>query len=194
MDANVWEGFTVGQHTETCLRVFANSHQINVHEDIVPLIKLAIISHDIGKGVLRNTAESKKEANLKHAKKFYDKIELPEDLQKILLYVIGDSQDFTTAYYVNKDRSAIEGLRKDIEERLNGTLKRKLKPSEIGGLIEVCKILQACDSGAYTRYGVTRGGDGLYYYNGNDEFTKNFTAPQGLSKKSFQMKSPEENQ
>jgi len=114
-------------------------------------------------------------------------------MQQLLLYIIGDSQAFTTSYYVEKNAKAIEELRNNMAKTLKIALNRDLSDGEISGLVDICKILQTCDSGAYTRYGVTRKeGTKFYYYNGNDRFTKGFDLPQGLNKKSLRMIEPEQ--
>jgi hypothetical protein len=52
----------------------------------------------------------------------------------------------------------------------------------VKGLMSMCKALQISDSGAYTRYGVTRDKDtGIYYKNANDNFTKSFAPPKDIT-------------
>jgi len=191
LDTGVWEGFSVGEHTETTLRIFEETYEESVPKEIIPFVKIALLGHDIGKGVKENL--SQKEKNRKYAGEFFDDLKLPENMKNILLYVIGDSQSYTSAYYVNKNINAITSLKLELDRLLEKELGREPTRQEVEGLLEVCKIIQTCDSGAYTRYGVTKDNKRkVFYYNGNDSFTSSFEKPTGLTKRKIKMKVPEQ--
>ena len=191
-DSGVWEGFTVGEHTETTLRIFENTYEEDVPKKLIPFVKLALVSHDMGKGMVEKEPNlNQKERNAKYAKILYDELKIPQEVQEMLQFAIGDSQRFTTDYFVRKNVKAIDELFNLTEQMLESALKRKPTEKEVDGFVNVCKIIQTCDSGAYTRYGITRKeGTNEYYYNGNDGFTLGFESPQGMSKRKLKMKEP----
>ena len=189
-DAGVWEKFSVGEHTESVLRVFEDSFESSLPPDLTPFVKLAIISHDIGKG-LKNSLpnSSQKLLNKKVARDFYEHLKLKPELQQLLLFVISDSQALTTDHFVNNNPNALQALTEKCEKTLYFTLKRKPTEAEVSGLAEVCKILQTCDSASYSRYGITRDKTLKFYYkNGSDLFTSSFEPPQGLGKRCINFK------
>lgn len=194
LDSGVWEGFTVGEHTETTLRIFADTYEDNMPKELIPFVKLALVSHDIGKGMqYKEPNLNHKEINNKYAKILFEGLNIPSEVQDMLLFVIGDSQTYTTDYFVIKNAKAIDNLKISASEMLKMSLKRQPTEKEIDGLVEVCKIMQTCDSGAYTRYAITRKeGTNEYYYNGNDRFTLAFENPAGLDKRKLKMKEPEQ--
>ena len=61
----------------------------------------------------------------------------------------------------------------------------------ISALYTISIIIQTCDSGAYTRYGITRDEkDNFKYYNGNDRFTKSMKLPTDLRGKKQRLVKP----
>jgi hypothetical protein len=47
--AGVWEGFTLGEHTETVLRNFDETYADRMPVGLLAPMRLAILTHDIGK-------------------------------------------------------------------------------------------------------------------------------------------------
>jgi hypothetical protein len=50
-DAGNWEGFTLAEHTETVLRNFDESFAENVPVELLAPMRLAILSHDLGRSI-----------------------------------------------------------------------------------------------------------------------------------------------
>lgn len=196
LDAGLWEGFSIGEHTETVLRVFEDSFEEDLNgkfDHVIPFVKLAIIAHDLSKGkfVQRKRAgefAGKPDYEVKKieaeyvksvAKEFFDDYGVDPRLQKLLLFVIGESQKFTTDYLVKGNDNKWGELR----EKCGEILKEVFPEQEVTSrgkisLQAICEILQTCDSGAYTRMGITRDKKtGKYYFNGNDRFTESFKTP-----------------
>ena len=48
-DAGNWEKFTLEEHTETVLRNFDNNYADKLPADLLPIIRLALLTHDLGK-------------------------------------------------------------------------------------------------------------------------------------------------
>jgi hypothetical protein len=123
---------------------------------------------------------------------FYDALDIPKPMQELMLFIINGSQDFTTDYYVNKNVVAEYMLKQKCNEKLMQCC-GKSGEDMVEGLASICKILQNCDSAAYTRYAVTKDKDtGVYYWNGNNTFTKGFKAPVGMKGQKTEFYSPEE--
>ena len=129
------------------------------------------------------------------AKEFCEYYNMSEAGKNILVFAIVEGQKYTSAYYIRKNQEALEMLKQRGKEVLAENLKREPTEAEVSGLVSVCKIIQACDSGAYTRYGITRNEKtGEYYRNGNDMFTKSFHTPTDIRKRAQHMIEPDEPQ
>ncbi len=190
--AGVWERFSIGQHTETTLRVFENSYKSEIVKSLSPFVKMALICHDIGKGEAVELGDKSliDELTQKRSREVCDLFKIPKDKQEVLLFVIGEAQKYTSDYFIKKDKLALQTLKQRCSEVLEQSFNSKSTNDEISGLISICKIVQNCDSGAYTRYGVTRDENNMYHYNGNDRFTKSFEKPTNLTKNTQHMIEP----
>lgn len=190
-DAKVWERFTVGEHTETTLRVFENTFEENVPPALVPFMKILLMSHDLGKGIAKDRAEIKTRT-AQVSRTFFNALSMPPAIQELMLFIINESQDYTTDFYVNKNVVAEYQLKKLCERKLR-ELFGQSSESLVDGLVGVCKMLQTCDSGAYTRYAVTRDTDtGVYYWNVNNRFTKGFKTPADMKGMQAEFYEPDE--
>ena len=199
LDAGVWEGFKVGEHTETALRIFDQDFSEEVPPQLLPLIRTAIISHDIGKGVAITHQQIDKQNgyNRFYAAKLYDRMHIPANLQNLLLFIIGDSQTLTSEYYVKKDIASKTALHHAAGKTLSTILRRSdVNEDLVRGLVRICEIVQTCDSGAYTTRATTRGhshdaAEGIYYHNANTRFEQNFAPATNLTGDDLsQMKGP----
>src|SRR5579859_5928554 len=94
-DAGNWEGFTLAEHTETVLRNFDENYADTLPVDMLPIMRLAILAHDVGKpGAVANGEKHKqKDYNAAQAKDFFDKLHIDDRLQAVLLTLIGDGMD-----------------------------------------------------------------------------------------------------
>ena len=200
--SGVWERFSIGEHTETTMRVFEDSFARTTPKEIAPFVKMALACHDIGKGLVNNSAMNSynhlaaiDEETTRIAHEFCDYYGMSEPIKNMLIFAIVEGQKYTSKYYIHKQKEALETLKMRCSEVLTENLKRKPTEAEISGFVSICKIIQNCDSGAYTRYGITRDEKtGRYYRNGNDMFTTSFKTPTDVRRRSQHMIEPDEPQ
>jgi hypothetical protein len=185
--AGVWEGFTVGEHTETALRAFEDTYRYRVPDGVVPIANLCLLVHDIGKGeaVKHNEKDNQKEYNVHYAKNFMEKIGLDPRCAEIVTGLIGGGQDYTSQYFLRGDKDAMSHAREHFEKILewNGIPQYN---NEVKGLMNLCKIVQTCDSVSYTDMAITVS-DKLAYRN-PPSFNASFDAPVGLVKRAADLK------
>ena len=161
---------------------------------------MALACHDIGKGIINNSMMNARdklkaidEETKMVANEFCEYYNMSEPVKNMLIFSIVEGQKYTSIYYIHKRKDALQVLKTRCSEVLEENLKRKPTEAEILGLVNICKIIQNCDSGAYTRYGITRDEKtGIYHRNGNDMFTKSFHTPTDMRKRSQQMIEPDE--
>ncbi len=177
--SGVWEGFTVGQHTETVLRLYDEGY--NVSNDLNPNVRsfmnMAILCHDLGKS---QTSRDKKEidkSTREIAMQLCKSMGLSKKDYELICAVALDSQKYTTQYYVDSfyDASALTNLRSLCRDALEKYLGYEPNEQMIKGLEGMCRELQTCDSAAYSRYGKTRDTRRkVEHFNGSDLFTRGF--------------------
>lgn len=192
LSSGVWEKFSVGEHTETTLRVFEDSFGDDMPENLKPFMRFVLLSHDIGKGYSFRNHGKNKTMERAYTKDFCEKYlfkacKIDPKVQNLILFVIGESQNYIDKIYINElsrlqSKEGISNLKNQMRSRCQQILKELLgrEPTrdEIRGLIGICKTVLTCDGGAYSRYAVTRDEKtGMYYRNGNDRFTGSFDKP-----------------
>lgn len=188
MSAGVWEGYTVGQHTEAVLNFLDDYKAKEIPEQILPLIRVAILAHDIGKGFAADPNSAwygkHKEANKVFAHELYAELGVDPQYMPLLDFMFTEGQDFTSQYYFGKSNNqSIEQGKEEINRNMQTACYNVAKQifndgdlvSAARGLQKLCIILQQCDSGSYTRYSTINAGNGLFYHGGSDRFTKSFT-------------------
>ena len=189
-DAGLWEGYTVGQHTEAVLDFLGKYKLEEIHPQLLPFIKVAILAHDIGKGFASDSksmwAGKHKDANKVMANFLFNALGIDAKYRKLINFIFTESQDFTSKYYFDATNSSSpeltatqkqyisDEMQKACKEILTQTLGVEPTEEEIYALQKICIILQQCDSGAYTRYATLKDKSGLYYTGGNDRFTSSF--------------------
>lgn len=175
----LWEGFKLGEHTETVMRFFADNFADVLPNETRMVMNYTILCHDIGKaecvklGIERGTPEER-DTYKKYAKILGKTIDVQPELCDFIEDFIFESQKWTSAYYINNDDSALQSLLETCKELL---VKYNLEFDDniVNGLMQMARILQTCDSGAYTLYGKTRRWDTMNYYNnGNYSWTQGF--------------------
>ena len=101
--------------------------------------------------------------------------------------------EYTSAYFIWHNLDAENMLKERCFEVIQDAFDRQPTEAEVGGLVSICKVIQNCDSGAYTRYGVTRDKRRrVFHKNGNDRFTQSFHEPTDLKKRSQHLIDPKE--
>lgn len=180
-DAGVWEKFSVAEHTESVLRIFDDTYSEILPKEMLPFMRLLLVSHDLGKSKAKIIGSGgQKVQNSIACKKLYRDLSINPNAEKLLHYIIDESQMYTTGYFIRKMPSAYDALRVTCTKTLK---EAGVEPTKelVEGLMFVCEMLQTCDSGSYTRYGITRDKvTGEYYRNGNNTFTKSFSTPKDV--------------
>ena len=174
-DSGNWEGYSVGEHTEAVIRNFEDAFSNNVPEELYPFMKFMMLTHDLGKSKGRY---AQKTENAKACKAMCQDLSVDPKIEEIIQFIIGDSQSHTTNYFVMKDANAIKLLRDDCANVLMNVTGKVPSENMVNGLVNICKILQTCDSGSYTAYGVIRDEKtDVYYRGGNYSWTRGFKKP-----------------
>lgn len=175
----LWEGWTVGQHTQAVMDFFDKYYKDDVPERLKPFIKVCLAVHDIGKGYLEANDKGNKAKesyfNLHCAQKVYDELHLAPEYRKIINFVIDDSQKITTDFVMERDEKKVlfTRLRNGCRQAFVNAFGREPSPNEIEGLKNICIIMQECDSGAYTRYANIEE-NGAIIGGGNKRFDNSF--------------------
>lgn len=179
----VWEGFTLGEHTETVLRNFEESYADKVPVNLLLPMRLAMTVHDIGKPIAHASGSRSNQAmyNIQEAKDFLMKIGADKPLQTIVLGMIGEGVALAHRVNVNKSERAAAELTRFSREVVEGAYGRNAVTQEtVDGFSAMCHILQVCDGGAYTSMAVTRkDGSGIQHRN-HPSFDTSFRPPAGL--------------
>lgn len=178
-DVGLWEGFNLGEHTETVMRFFAQNFADVLPIETRAVMNLVILCHDIGKaecvklGIKRNSAEER-EIYKKYARILGEDLGVQPKLCDFVMDFVFESQKWTTEYYIKDNDDALSLLKKICEQLLDKYGQRTNKEI-VNGLMQMARVLQTCDSGAYTLYAKTRKWDTVrYYHNGNADWTKGF--------------------
>lgn len=195
--AHLQEGFSIQEHTETCLRVLEDSFLDELPPEMLPFIKMTIAMHDIGKGVARDNGICDHEKELAYTFDILShampEIGMDEKGVELMKYIIGESQGFSTQFFIKGDDSVFDDWKESSRRALTKYLGAEPTEAQVFALQSIARVLQTCDSGAYTRMGITRDEEnGIYYYNGNDKFTESMRVPKDLRGRKQELKSPEE--
>lgn len=193
----LWEGFTLGEHTESVMLFFKENFADTCpcNKTTQAMMNLIIFCHDIGK-VEEKDKEMYSHVSLQEKFDFYEKntilflndLEIEQDnvcvLAKLINYLTQSLEQVTTNYYVAKNLDLLPVLD---EYSLKVLEKCGLDNSQkmVDGLSVMARVLQTCDGGAYTIYGKTRDArTNIYHQNFNWEWSLGFT----LTKEGFRFK------
>lgn len=196
-DAGNWEGYTLAEHTETVLRNFDENYADKLPVEMLAPMRLAILTHDIGKSVAVAHGEKhkQKEYNAVQATDFLAKLGVDDTLKDLLLAVIGDGQELAYQIEVRGDGELAEKEMRSLATRnLRQFLgSEKITQNQIDGFTEMCSILQVCDGGAYTSMAVTRKGGMNGHHRNAPYFNESFANPVGLGRRDIRLrkKSPQ---
>lgn len=191
-DAGNWEGFTLGEHTETVLRNFDENFADTLPVEMLAPMRLMLLGHDLGKpkAVTEHSKHKEKEYNLKYAADFFSRLNVPPEIAGLLLSVIGDGAELIYKADIRGQKSAEDNLRSHAARSLQEfNLGRDSATAEqIDGYIELCRVLLTCDGGAYTSMATTRrpGAQGGRYRNA-PSFNNSYANPLGLGKRGIKL-------
>ena len=201
-DAGNWEGFSLGEHTETVLRIFDENYADRLPVELLPIMRLVLLTHDLGKP--QAVAKGEKEKQLKHNREeavhFCVKAGASESLS-FLVYTIINAEPYTFPFFMERIKRDYQSSNyKQAEQAFLDYcadqfkwLGNRSKPTdkEIRGLANMCLLLQACDSAAYTDMAVTRSTKtGVFHYN-YPSFNESFEKPNSvLNKQKVKIKDP----
>lgn len=152
--AGVWEGVTVAQHTETVLENFENNLANYYPAEALPLMRLLLLEHDIGKGVATDTNFSQKERNAGVSRQINRQIMgLTEEQNSLIWSIMGTGAELAAACFLEKDNKPA------ISEKMFEYAQDKVRPfcadeqdlnNFADAFIDLCASVYFCDASAYT--------------------------------------------
>ncbi|MBE7076300.1 MAG: hypothetical protein E7374_00175 [Clostridiales bacterium] len=149
--AQVWEGYTIGEHTLSTMQLFDDSYDLA--SDINPVLKsivyVVLLSHDLGK---YKPYQKVRETTITHMQQLCETLNLTKRDFELVKCLALDSQKYTSDYYVRGNVDALQDLREYCSSLLFSYLGRKATEQEIKGLCGICRMIQTCDSAAYTSF------------------------------------------
>lgn len=178
--AYINEGWTVGEHTGAVLRFFDDYYSNDVPDEIKPLLKLAILTHDLGKGEERENWLKKDTSTLQNSKYLYDFFEVPYEYRSLIDFIATKAQEHTTSIAIHRRKSFQEEyaeFAKSCREAYIKTFNSAPSNKDIHTIMNAAIVLQSCDSGAYTTYARILEEDkegSRYVKGGNLRFTSSF--------------------
>lgn len=194
-DAGNWEGYTLAEHTETVLGNFDENYADTVPVEFIPIMRLAIITHDLGKpaAVADRSKHLEKQYNARQATDFLAKIGISEPVKKLVLAMIGDGSQLAFQMNVNGNReSAAPEMGALARVTLSALHEGKpVSNSEMVAFYEMCSMLQVCDGGAYTSMAVTRSRDTEgkpVRYRNAPSFNASFSQPHGFGRRTIKLR------
>jgi hypothetical protein len=190
-DAGVWEKFTLGEHTETVLRNFDENFADIIPVDYLAPLRLAILVHDLGKPEASTGGDKNQQRifNAIHSRRFLSTIGVDTRLTELITAIITDGSDLAFKIQTQSENySAQVGMTMYAEDVLNRFLGRnEVTDSEIKAFVEMCKIMQLCDGGAYTSMAITRR-EGKGRFRNAPSFNRSFSSPIGLGKRDIRYR------
>ena len=183
----------MAEHTETVLTNFDENFAESLPVELLAPMRLAILSHDVGKPIAAARGEKHKqmEYNVIQADDFLGKLGIDDKLKGLLLAVIGEGEELAFQIEV---RGAGEPAKVAMRELATKTLKQfygseSVTDEQITGFTEMCKMLQVCDGGAYTSMAITRPAiKGSGRYRNAPSFNNSFAQPVGFGKRTIRLR------
>lgn len=190
-NTGVWEGYTLGEHTETVLRNFEETYADILPVGLLAPMRLAIITHDIGKNetVARQDKAEQAQANAAQAVDFMDRLGIDSRHQALIISMITRGSDL--AYLIDvkgvggEAKQAMFSLAKNTISEFFG---REPSREEMRAFVMMCRVLQRCDGGAYTSMAVTRPENGGSYYRNAPSFNNSFAEPVDMGRRKVQLR------
>lgn len=172
-DTGNWEGYTLGEHTETVLRNLENNFADELPVGALAFARLALIVHDIGKSAAVRAGRKDMQPiyNAEFAGKFLQEIGADENIKDFIVGMVTDGMNLAGRHIVRKEPSAREKLLRYADQQLVEAFVDM--HNGIRAYQYMTYILQTCDSGAYTGKARTRRAIGR---EGGDVLLKNAAA------------------
>lgn len=189
--AGVWEGFTVQQHTETALQVFEDNYADKLPAKMLPMMRLALLTHDIGKGVAvarEGNKRNQKAYNTAYARDFLEKNHVDESMRDLIVSMIGDGMEQTTAWAIRGEEGSGDSFYNYCKGTMGKFLERQPSQDEVYGFAQMMLTLQTCDSASYTDMAVTRSQYGKYKHRNSPSFNRSFNPKTGLTGRKLGLK------
>ena len=183
-DAGNWEKYKLEEHTETVLRVFDHNFADAMPAAILPVMRMALLVHDLGKSeaVRRNDKANQKQYNIAAARLFLSVNKVDEPTTELITTMIGEGMDWSKRIFI--DQKTDTNQLKQFSLFCENTMKKYLQTNQVDqgtvlGFVNMLRVLQTCDSAAYTTMAVTRGPRG--YYRNFGVFNKSFEPFSGFT-------------
>ena len=184
-DAGNHEGYRLDEHTETVLRLFDENYADALPAHLLPVMRMALLVHDIGKSVAvkNNDKRNQKKYNLAYAKRFMALNEVDDQTSNLILSMIGDGMELTWGHVSDRNNR---------EKRLKlwnycGKMaadylgKSSVSAEEVHGFELLLSVLQTCDSAAYTTMAVTKPSRRGISYRNQGVFNGSFSRFHGFT-------------
>ena len=190
-DAGNWEGFKLGEHTETVLRLFDDNYADILPASIIPIIRLALLVHDIGKpeAVKMRDKFHQKKYNVKYADKFMKLNSVDDATSELILSLIGEGLDLSSELIMDRGNVYTKWKISNYCEKIakKYLTKEEVDQDTIIGFRHILEIIQTCDSAAYTTMAITRASNGIRYRN-YGSFNSSFDNYKGFIGKRAKLK------
>lgn len=181
LSTGTWEGYSVGEHTEAVLKIYEENFARTLPEELQPFMKLTLLLHDIGKGSsVQKTGMKNPEFEHKETasvcKDLFSELGVDKQTSEIMKFIMLDSQEFTTDFYIHRNAGAEQQLLQAIRAKYMQVYNTTPTEGQVNGIASMCKILQTCDSYSYTPNATIRrtGENGDIYVRGaNANFGRN---------------------
>jgi hypothetical protein len=189
-DAGNWEKFSLGEHTETVLRVFETNYADRLPANLLPVMRLALLTHDLGKPEAANKGEKHNQHayNAREADNFMKSVDVNENLRKLIVGIIGESQKLTTRAFIRGDVGARKELLSFCHDLLTEYGAENITKEDVQGLANMCLIVQTCDSAAYTDMAITRSEKLGVRYRNSPSFNNSFHPPVSITRQDVRLK------
>lgn len=191
MDAGNWEGFTLAEHTETVLDNFEQNYADELPVSMLAPMRLIILAHDIGKPIASRDGDRHNQSlyNVKYAAEFFQKLGIDSDMGALMITVLGDGAKLAFDLDIRKGGDAVMAQMDNLaEQALTDFYDQAPTEEQKQGFIEMCRMLQICDGGAYTSMAVTRNRQGIGRYRNHPSFNDSFEQPVSLGKRDIRTK------
>lgn len=182
-DAGNWEGYRLAEHTETVLRLFDDNYADKMPASTLPIMRMALLVHDVGKPVAVKNHKKEYQAayNQVYAEDFMRKNGVDEKNQKLILAMIGEGSMYAKWWGVEHER-----VDKEFYDFCERTMQEYLGVKHVDrhtatGFRDMLMVFQTCDSAAYTTMAVTRNRDTGVRYRNYGSFNKSFEDYHGLT-------------